>query len=60
MATIAYVLLGAFALFDVLLVVGLSRIERRQQEWQWLHPPNEAEDGVFLMEEDDPDGENTR
>lgn len=60
MSTLAWFFLGLLALVTVGLVVGAARLERRQQEWEWLHPPNEDEGGVFLMEEDDPDGENTR
>ena len=57
--TTAYVLLGLLGVLTVCLVLGAAKLERRATEWQWLHPPNEDEDGVFLME-DDPDGENTR
>lgn len=60
MTTMAYVLLGFLGVLTVLLVFGAAKLERRQQAWEWLHPPNEDEDGVFLMEEDDPDGQNTR
>lgn len=61
MTTMAYVILGALGVMTVLLVFGAAKLERRATEWQWLHPPNEDEDGVFLMEEDDdPDGQNSR
>ena len=52
---VALLVLGA-----VLMVVIAVKVERKRTEWAWLHPPNEDEDGVFLLEEDDPDGENSR
>lgn len=52
MTTMAYVALGILAAMAVCLVLGAVKLERRQQAWEWLHPPNEDEDGVFLMEEE--------
>lgn len=60
MAIATWILLGIMTLLTVGLVVWMVRAERRAAHWTWLHPPNEAEDGVFLMEEEDPDGENSR
>ena len=60
MATMTWIVLGVVAAFTVGLVLAAVKLERKATEWAWLHPPNEDEDGVFLMEEDDPDGENTR
>ena len=60
MTKVEWIVLGVMVLLVVLLVVGTMRLEHKQQEWAWLHPPNEDSDGVFLLEEDDPDGENTR
>ena len=60
MATLTWIALGAVALLTVGLVVWMVRLERKSTHWAWLHPPNEDDDGVFLMEEDDPDGQNSR
>lgn len=53
MDIMAYVVLGILAAMAVCLVLGAAKLERRQQAWEWLHPPNEDEDGVFLMEDED-------
>lgn len=53
---IAVALLAAFVTMMICIAV---KIERKRTEWTWLHPPNEDDDGVFLMEEDDPDGQNS-
>lgn len=61
MSLTAWVILGLIAMLTVGLVVCAVKLERKATEWHWLHPPNEDDDGVFLMEEeDDPDGQNTR
>lgn len=62
MTNVEWIVLGVLIVLVALLVIGTVHLERKQQEWTWLHPPNEDEDGVFLLDEedDDPDGQNSR
>lgn len=40
-----------------LIYVGASEIERRAERWEryekWLHPPDDDDDGVSLLEDND-------
>lgn len=40
-----------------LIYVGASEIERRTERWEryerWLHPPDDNDDGVTLLEDND-------
>lgn len=51
MAVCMYVVLGLIAVLTVCLVFGATKLERRQQDWEWLHPPND--DGITLLEDID-------
>ena len=54
----AWIILSVIVLLTVWLVFGAVKLERKATEWEWLHPPEEEEDGVFILKEDDPDGKN--
>lgn len=42
MTTVVYVLIGALFVLAFMLVFGAAKLERRQQDWEWLHPPEDA------------------
>lgn len=60
MSLAVWVILGFLMLLTVGLVLGAAKLERRQQDWEWLHPPNEDGDGISILRDDDPDGTCTR
>lgn len=60
MTTAEWIALAILILLGTMIVIGVVRLEKRRTAWNWLHPPNEDEDGVCILKDDDPDGENTR
>lgn len=46
-----------------LILAGARYLERKAARWesweQWMRPPDD-DDGVSILEEEDPDGQNTR
>ena len=59
MKTAVYIILGLVTVMTLCLVLGSIKLERRQQAWEWLHPP-EDDDGVSILKNEDPDGDCTR
>lgn len=49
MSLTAWAVLGILALFVVVLVVCSIVLERKQIEWERLHPPDD--DGISLLED---------
>lgn len=37
-----YIVLGLVTVMTLCLVLGAVKLERRQQDWEWLHPPEDA------------------
>lgn len=62
MTTIVFVLICVLAALVVgtgLYCIMAAASKTSRMEERWLHPPDD-DDGVSILEEDDPDGENTR
>ena len=51
------IVFGVLCVTAALLVAGARKLEQRAERWdrysQWLHPPDDGDDGVTLLEDDD-------
>lgn len=51
------IVFGFLCLAALLIFAGAAEIERKADRWEhyekWIHPPDEDDDGVTLLKEDD-------
>lgn len=49
------VVVGMMGVCGVLVVLAIADPERRQEKWGWSHPPEDNDDGVTEVKNDDED-----
>ena len=47
------VVVGMMGVCGVLVVLAIADLERRQEKWEWMHPPDDDGDGITEAKDDD-------
>ncbi len=44
---------GLMGVCGLLVALAIADLERRQEKWEWMHPPDDDGDGITEAKDDD-------